>query len=152
MNDWDSNLLDTSGGGETVDRYLIFKMGGDLYGVPLLEILEVIEPIAPQSIPNTQAHFMGLINVRGRIYFVVDFRIKFHLASSVQEGRPAYLLYQEGTSEANFSVLNGGRFLSDLSALAANFHLPEDREKSSCPTIKDFGNGMINSRDSTGKR
>ncbi len=39
-----------------------------------------------------------LINVRGRIYFVVDFRIKFNLKTASQEGKPAFLLYQEGTS------------------------------------------------------
>lgn len=58
-------------------KYLIFKLGKDLYGSPLIGIREVLETQALKPIPNTADYFLGLINVRGQIFGVVDLRIRF---------------------------------------------------------------------------
>jgi purine-binding chemotaxis protein CheW len=58
-------------------KYLIFRLGAEIYGTPLLGVREVLQPQAPKPIPNTAEYFKGLINVRGQILGVVDLRIRF---------------------------------------------------------------------------
>lgn len=58
-------------------KYLVFRLGTELYGTPLLGVREVLEPLNPKPIPNTVEHFKGLINVRGQIMGVVDLRGRF---------------------------------------------------------------------------
>jgi purine-binding chemotaxis protein CheW len=58
-------------------RYLLFKVGGDLYGTPLLGIREVVEPQEAKPLPNTAPFFSGVINLRGQVVGVVDLRKRF---------------------------------------------------------------------------
>ena len=55
-------------------RYLLFKVGGELYGTPLLGIREVVEPQDAKPLPNTAPFFSGVINIRGQVVGVVDLR------------------------------------------------------------------------------
>lgn len=87
---------------DTAHRYLVFYLGGDSFAVPLLEVAEVIEPMPPQALPNTVPHFLGLINVRGRLFSVVDFRVKFGMKPPVSSERSAYLLYMRDS--CNFAL------------------------------------------------
>lgn len=59
------------------NRYLLFYVGKDLYGVPLLDVKEVIEYQQPKPVPNMVSHFSGVINLRGAIVGVLDLRKKF---------------------------------------------------------------------------
>ena len=58
-------------------RYLLFRVGGQLYGTPLLGIREVVEPQETKPLPNTVSFFSGVINVRGQVIGVVDLRKRF---------------------------------------------------------------------------
>jgi purine-binding chemotaxis protein CheW len=63
-------------------KYLIFRIGNESYGTPLLGVREVLESQTPKPIPNTAPHFKGLINVRGQIIGVVDLRVRFGYPAS----------------------------------------------------------------------
>jgi len=58
-------------------RYLLFRLGGELYGTPLLGIREVVEPQEPKPVPNTVPYFSGVINIRGQVVGVLDLRQRF---------------------------------------------------------------------------
>lgn len=58
-------------------RYLLFKVGDEVYGTPLLGVREVVEPQACKKMPNTVKYFKGLINIRGEIVGVIDLRTRF---------------------------------------------------------------------------
>ncbi len=60
-------------------RYLIFQLGGDVYGTPILGVREVVEPQPIKPIPNAVDHFAGVMNVRGEIVGVVDLRLRLGL-------------------------------------------------------------------------
>jgi purine-binding chemotaxis protein CheW len=64
---------------EDDSKYLVYKIGDEFYASPLLSVREVMEYQKPKFIPNMVKHFTGVINVRGSIVGVVDFRIKFNL-------------------------------------------------------------------------
>lgn len=73
-------------------RYLIYKIGEEIYGSPLLTIREVLEYQKPKFMPNMVAYFSGVINVRGAIVGVVDLRSKFGVQETVKELGTAMLL------------------------------------------------------------
>ncbi|MHA0111797.1 chemotaxis protein CheW, partial [Klebsiella pneumoniae] len=58
-------------------RYLLFRLGAELYGTPLLEVREIIEWQACKSIPHVSNYFLGVINLRGQITGVIDLRRRF---------------------------------------------------------------------------
>ncbi|MBF0299344.1 MAG: purine-binding chemotaxis protein CheW [Oligoflexia bacterium] len=60
-------------------KYLIYRLGGELYGSPLLSIKEVIKVSRIKPVPYTVPHYRGIISLRGNIIGVVDLRIKFGL-------------------------------------------------------------------------
>ncbi|MBF0206508.1 MAG: purine-binding chemotaxis protein CheW, partial [Oligoflexia bacterium] len=66
-------------------KYLIYRLGGELYGSPLLSIKEVIKVNKIKPVPYTVPHYRGIISLRGNIIGIVDLRIKFGL--SPQEGK-----------------------------------------------------------------
>ena len=59
------------------DRFLLFWIGSELYGTPLLDVREVVEYQEPKFMPNMVNHFAGVINIRGSIVGVADLRKKF---------------------------------------------------------------------------
>jgi purine-binding chemotaxis protein CheW len=68
---------------ENDSKYLIFNIGEDQYGSPLLSIREVLEYQKPKFMPNMVASFSGVINVRGAIVGVVDLRSRFSINNVV---------------------------------------------------------------------
>lgn len=64
---------------DSSDRYLIYTLGGEHYGSPLLKVREVIRKGEVKSVPYMVSHFKGVINLRGQIVGVVDLRQKFGL-------------------------------------------------------------------------
>lgn len=63
------------------DKYLLFLLGGEIYGVPLLGVKEVIEFRQAKPVPNMVDYFDGVINLRGEIVGVLDLRRKLGLAA-----------------------------------------------------------------------
>jgi purine-binding chemotaxis protein CheW len=59
------------------DRYLVFRLGKELYATPLLRVREVVEPFDPKPIPNTPKFFSGVVDIRGEVVGVVDLRLRF---------------------------------------------------------------------------
>ncbi len=61
---------------EVDNRYMEFKLGGQLYAIPLLSVKEVVPKPEITSVPNMPAHFEGMINLRGQILGVFNVRKK----------------------------------------------------------------------------
>jgi purine-binding chemotaxis protein CheW len=59
------------------NRYLLFRLGNDVYATPLLTVREVVEAVKPQSVPDAEKGFLGVIEIRGQVVGVEDLRIKF---------------------------------------------------------------------------
>lgn len=87
--------------------FLLFSLGGELYGAPLLSAREVIKPGDIKPVPYMLPHFRGVINLRGRIVSVVDLRVKFGIEPA--PGRALVLIVEtpEGPLGAIVDDLTG---------------------------------------------
>ena len=59
---------------DTHSKFLIFNLGNEVYGTPLLSVREVIEYKIPKPVPNTDSSFEGVINLRGEVIGILDLR------------------------------------------------------------------------------
>ena len=65
---------------ETIDnQYLTFGIDGDMFGIPVSRVREVLEYLKPTKLPKTVDFLKGLINVRDVGIPVVDLRARFGL-------------------------------------------------------------------------
>jgi purine-binding chemotaxis protein CheW len=85
-------------------RYLTFTLGDESYGLPVLNVREIIRlcPITP--VPRMPAHVKGVINLRGTVIAVFDLRAKFQLATMSYGERTCIIVVQVATP-------SGGRTL-----------------------------------------
>ena len=63
--------------GDNSTRFLLFSLGTEFYGTPILGVREVLEPMPIKPIPNAVKYFSGVINVRGEIVGIIDLRVRF---------------------------------------------------------------------------
>ena len=68
--------------GKSSEKHLVlFKLGGEEFGVDIAEVREIIKMENITKIPNTAEYILGAINLRGSIITVVDLSMKLGLAS-----------------------------------------------------------------------
>lgn len=60
-----------------VQQYLTFLLKGDLYGIDILNIKEIIEHSGITPVPRMPNCVSGIINLRGAVVPVVDLGIRF---------------------------------------------------------------------------
>jgi purine-binding chemotaxis protein CheW len=68
-----TSLMDKAG------KYLTFTLGGEIYGLEILKVQEIIGMMSVTRVPRTPEFIRGVINLRGKVIPVVDLRIKFGL-------------------------------------------------------------------------
>jgi purine-binding chemotaxis protein CheW len=74
-------------------KFLVYRIGSEMFASPLLSIREVLEFQTPKPMPNMTPSFSGVVNVRGAIVGVIDLRHKFQ--QKVSNGsRTPFLLCQ----------------------------------------------------------
>lgn len=60
-------------------KYVLFRLGAEEYGIPVLKVREIVGPQEPAPVPHTPAYVKGVINLRGKIIPVTDLRLRFGL-------------------------------------------------------------------------
>lgn len=67
-------------------KHLVFRLGDELFGTPLIAIREIskMRPIKP--VPYMVSYFRGIVNLRGQIVSIVDLRIKLETLHSDKDG------------------------------------------------------------------
>lgn len=60
-------------------KYLMFFLNDENYGIPILQVNEIIGVMDITPIPKTPNFMKGIINLRGKIIPVMDLRLKFSM-------------------------------------------------------------------------
>lgn len=72
-------------------RYLCFNLGHEEFAIPLLSIKEVIGMPDVTPIPQSPAHFLGIMNLRGQVISILDLRQKLTIKPS-NVGDPSVMI------------------------------------------------------------
>lgn len=73
-------------------RYLCFGLGEEEFAIPLLTVKEVMAMPEVTPIPQTPAHFLGIVNLRGSVISVMDLRLKLGIKPSKSEETTVVIL------------------------------------------------------------
>lgn len=73
-----------------LNQYCIFQAGKEEYAVPIDVVKEVVKYTTPAPIPQMPSYIIGMSNIRGNIYGVLDLELFFQ--GSIKEETHQYLL------------------------------------------------------------
>lgn len=59
------------------DQYLIFTVKAQEFGIQAIRVQEISQALATTEVPNAPPHIEGVMNLRGRLASVINFRKKF---------------------------------------------------------------------------
>ncbi|GAB4242970.1 MAG: chemotaxis protein CheW [Acidobacteriota bacterium] len=63
-------------------KYVTFFLGKEEYGLPILNVREIIGLVPITPVPQTPKYIRGVINLRGQVIPVMDLRLKFGLPAT----------------------------------------------------------------------
>jgi len=110
------------------DKYLIFRLGNEDYGIEVRYIIEIIGIQKITEVPDTPEFLMGVINLRGRIIPIIDVRTRFNLKFREYSERTCIVI-------VNFNDTNIGLVVDGVSEVQtipeANVELPPKTNKGS---------------------
>jgi purine-binding chemotaxis protein CheW len=75
-------------------QYLTFSVTGELFGVAIVSIKEIIEYRATTEVPMMPDFMRGIINLRGRVVPVIDLAVRFGRPRSEVTGRSCIVIVE----------------------------------------------------------
>jgi len=76
------------------EKYLMFYLNDEFYGIPILKVNEIIGLMEIISIPRSPSFMRGIINLRGKIIPVVDLRLKFSMSERAYDEQTCIIIVQ----------------------------------------------------------
>jgi purine-binding chemotaxis protein CheW len=81
-------MTDAEGGSKAVERFVVFRLGDEHYGLPIAAVDEVARrPESLTRVPRAPAFVDGVMNLRGAVIPVIDQRRRFTAGGGAEEGR-----------------------------------------------------------------
>ena len=91
-----------------VTQYLGFRIAGEVYGVELLRVREIIPCGALTRLPNVPACLRGVVSRRGRVLRVVGLAVRFGLAELEVTRRSCVVVFDVGAGEGAGAITSLG--------------------------------------------
>ena len=91
-------------GSSTQEQYLLFLVGGVLYGVEALKAQEIVEYSSITKVPTLNSFVKGVTNIRGNIVPVIDLLDRFELGKSVIADKTSIVVINYEKDEAMMSI------------------------------------------------
>ena len=96
---------ETETASEVTERFLIFRLGVEEYGLPLASVVEVTRlPERLTRVPKAPAFIEGVLNLRGTVTPVIDQRQRFGAAHGDGVQRPRVIVTTVDGRAAGFVV------------------------------------------------
>ena len=91
-------------------KYLTFQLEREEFGIPVLQVREIMGLQDITAVPNTPSHVKGVINLRGRVIPVLCLRARFGLASAEHTSRTCIIVVQvkSAAGETQLGVIVDG--------------------------------------------
>lgn len=92
---------------ESVQQYLTFLLGGEMFAIEILNVREIIEYGSLTTVPMMPGFIRGVINLRGAVVPVIDLSVRFS-RPPVEVGRRTCIIIIEidnGTKRQDIGVV-----------------------------------------------
>src|ERR1700694_3359288 len=82
--------------GPRTREILVFEVGGQRYGLPTVDVRELVRAVTITPLPNAPAVIEGVVNVRGRVLPVLDVRARFRLPAKPLDPSDHFIVASAG--------------------------------------------------------
>ena len=79
------------------DQYLVFTSRSQDFGIQAMRIQEISAPLSITKVPNTPSYIEGIINLRGKLVSVMDFRKKFMFETKEHDEDTRIIMVEYGS-------------------------------------------------------
>lgn len=100
--DEDLLLVDDDGESTQENKYLLFNLGKEIYGIPITHVINIIELQKITEVPDVPAYVKGVINLRGSVIPVMDLRLRFHLPERPYDDRTCIIIVKVQEKSVGF--------------------------------------------------
>lgn len=73
-------------------KALTFNLGNEEYGIPILQVKEIIGIMEITEVPRMPCFIRGVINLRGKIIPVMDLRVRFGIEAKEYNNRTCIIV------------------------------------------------------------
>lgn len=80
--------------GDSISRWVCFGLEDQNYGIPILQVQEVLTEADIERVPGTSSEVLGVINLRGAIVSVVDLRRLLHLPDRPKDAQTRIIVLE----------------------------------------------------------
>jgi len=98
----DEQLWDEDSGDSQADKYLLFNLGEEVYGIPISHVINIIELQKITEVPDMPNHIRGVINLRGSVIPVMDLRLRFRLPERDYDDRTCIIIVKIAEKSVGF--------------------------------------------------
>lgn len=86
------------------NKYLLFNLKDELYGVAIANVTEIIEMQKITEVPDMPGFVKGVINLRGRVIPVMDLRLRFGMEERPYDDRTCVIIGNISDASLGFIV------------------------------------------------
>lgn len=81
-----------------------FVVGDEEFAIPILNVIEIVKPIEYTRVPGTPDYVLGVFNLRGTVFPLINLRLKFGLPAIAQDKDTRYLVIKHEDKTAGFVI------------------------------------------------
>lgn len=117
-----------------------FRVGDEEYCFEILKVQEIIRMTPVTAVPNAPEHVEGIINLRGRIIPIIDFRRRFHITGECTVDETEKVIVVTATRNATVGFIVDG--VSQVMKMSAEDLSPAPAGATGCDAeaIRGVGN------------
>jgi purine-binding chemotaxis protein CheW len=91
-------------GNTLAGEYMTFRLEGEVYGLAILKVRELIGRMAITRVPGSAGYMRGVINLRGKVIPVMDLRIKLGMSEGEATDHTVIIVVQLATAEGDLTI------------------------------------------------
>ena len=85
-------------------KYITFALDGEEYGIPILNVREIIGMMKITPVPGTPRFVRGVINLRGKVIPVIDLRTRFGLEFKDSDDRTPIIVVEVYHNDSKLQI------------------------------------------------
>jgi len=86
------------------NKYLLFNIGDETYGIGILHVTDIIEMQKITKVPDMPDYIKGVINLRGKVIPVMSLRLRFGLPDRDYDDRTCIIVVSIDNTSVGFIV------------------------------------------------
>jgi len=97
-------LLDEEEEDTQANKYLLFNLGKESYGLGIANVTDIIEMQRITDVPDMPKYVKGVINLRGKVIPVIDLRLRFGMEERPYDDRTCIIIVNLYNASIGFIV------------------------------------------------